>query len=107
MSEHSLSSSDTESPYVKAIAMLKLRFNKHSGKRARKEEKTLSDCPFPYLDREQQRYITRKGHPEELSFTQHLTCLCGMALEVTQQGTKAYGIVTHMGQLLEDSEYIP
>lgn len=111
LEESSISSEDSQSSNVRsqvnqALAMLQPNFQKHKGTFSRREERIKRYRPFAFIDREKQRQVLKRGHPEELTFELHLIGLCGMALDVMNEGTSSYGIVQHIAQILEDSEYI-
>lgn len=100
------SNSDTESQVRRAIDMLEPRFSKYKGKRSHRDDRLCSYRPFAYLEREQQRAIIKSGHPEELTVAQHLSGLCGMALEKCDAKGDTYAIVAHIAQILEDQSYM-
>lgn len=98
--------SDTDSQVRRAIDMLEPRFSRRKGKRSSHDDKVSCYRPFAYLEREQQRSILKSGHPEELTVTQHLSGLCGMALEKCDTKSDVHAIVTHIAQILEDQSYM-
>lgn len=108
----SASSSDSDSYSTQAqvrtaLDMLNPRFTKHRGNIAKQDERVQRYRPFAYLDRERQRSIARHSHPDELNLNQHLGGLCAMALEELDPSNPATGIIQHIGQILEDIEFIP
>lgn len=100
------SDSDVEAQIKQAKTLLEPRFDRYKGKCDKKDYKPTAYHPFSYLDRERQRDITKNGHPEELSFNEHLLGLCNMAVERAREGSDVHGILTHVIQILEDSGYI-
>lgn len=82
------------------------KFKSKRGK-SKADNCTTNYHPFAFLDRERQRAIVKQGHPEELSVYEHLGGLCAMALEQIRNTHEAYGIVQHIGQILDDHGYIP
>lgn len=102
----SSSQSDYEGQVRRAMEMLEPRFAPQKGKPKAKDDKVVKYRPFAYLERELQRDIIKTGHPEELTVTQHLSGLCSMALEDCVPQSDAYGIVSHILQILEDQGYM-
>lgn len=99
--------SDIEGQVRCALDMMEPRFKKHKGKVHDSGDSVKCYRPFAYLEREQQREILKHGHPEELTFNQHVTGLCAMAIELTDERTKAYGILTHLAQVMDDYSFVP
>lgn len=100
------STSDIEAQVSQALDMMEPRFASYKGKPQQSDDSIKSYRPFAFLEREKQREIIRHGHPEELTFVQHLTGLCVMAQEYTDDRCKAYWVLQHVIQLLEDHEFI-
>lgn len=100
------SASDVEAQVSQALDMMEPRFATHKGKSRCTDDSIKNYRPFAFLERERQREIIRHDHPEELSFIQHITGLCLMALECVDDRCNAYWILQHVIQILEDNEYI-
>lgn len=100
------STSDIEAQVSQALDMMEPHFATHKGKSRRPDDSIKSYRPFAFLERERQREIIRHGHPEELTFVQHITGLCLMALEYTDDRCYTFWILQHVIQILEDHEFI-
>lgn len=99
-------SDEVDGEVKRALEMMRPRFRKHRGKYGSRDDRVIKARPFAYLDRELQREIARKGHPEELQFNHHLNGLCRMAIERLDERSEAYGLINHISQILEDSEFL-
>lgn len=100
------SASDVEAQVGQALDMMEPRFATHKGKPRYSDDSIQSYRPFAFLEREKQRENIRHGHPKELTFVQHVTGLCTMALEYIDDRCKTYWVLQHVIQILEDHEYI-
>lgn len=100
------SDSDIEAQVQTAMGMMEPKFRHYKGKQLSRDDYIKRNRPFFFLGREQQRNILRKGHPEELSFVQHISGLIAMALDIMDNSHEAYGIINHVGQLLDDSGFV-
>lgn len=100
------SASDIEAQVSQALDMMEPRFATHKGKSRHSDDSIKSYRPFAFLERERQREIIRSGHPEELTFVQHITGLCLMALEYIDDRCYTFWVLQHVIQILEDHEYI-
>lgn len=100
------SESDIEAQVHTAMGMMEPKFRQFKGNYRSKDDQVKRNRPFSFLGREQQRIILKKGHPEELSFIQHVSGLIAMALESMDHTHDAYGIINHVGQILDDSGFV-
>lgn len=98
--------SDVEGQAKHALDLLEPRFPRQKGKVRDSDDIVRSYRPFAFLEREEQWKIIKSGHPEELTFLQHITGLCAMALDQANRRSSVYGILGHISQVLHDYGYV-
>lgn len=105
MESSSSGQSDVDAQVDRALYLMEPRFSHYKGKH-RETDNVVRYRPFAYLEREKQREIMKVGHPEELTFLQHVTGLCAMAADYLDDMSQGHGILTHVMQIIDDYEHI-
>lgn len=103
-SSSNASLSDVESQAKWALDLLEPRLPRQKGRDC--DDIVRSYHPFAFLESEEQRKIVKSGHPEELTFVQHLTGLSAMALDQADKTSDVHGILSHISQILHDYAYM-
>lgn len=105
MESSSSGQSDVDAQVDRALHLMEPRFSRYKGKH-READNVIQYRPFAYLEREKQREIMKVGHPEELTFLQHVTGLCAMAADYLDDMSQGHGILTHVMQIIDDYDHV-